>query len=338
MLRSGLFGVLFFFGAFLGYAQSVGDKETVVFRAPSDKFVTIKMQKHKGLVRLGVANSYQKQTAGGNQGLRAARPVRGKRNPEILEKNRVVASGKNNFSLLVSLKYLQPFMKDLDRERSTDLKSQMSEKESNSVLIQRFLKNHVAPNLCVTDECKNANQGKNEFERLRNYTSFVDTCLDPLLKWGQSIMEGDELVGYHVSVLSLGSNYDFDKKGYWVYHNLALNDIFPLRQGVVKKVVFEPVRPFEIALQNKANRHRTIAFFLRMDEQTAEHLQNEGMGRLYAVKKIKVERSSKPMNTVSEPMEFRYSHEDADLEIYLDGALTKHFTTISLADLTLKPN
>lgn len=336
MVRSGLFSVLFFLEMFLGYAQSLGDKETVVYPAPSDKFVSIAMQIHEGLPRFGVPNSYQKQIARGNMGLRTARPVRVKRNPVILEQNKAVTSSKNNFALLVGLKYLRPFMKDLDRERLITMTSDMSEKEANSAFLQRFLLHKVAPNLCLAEECKNANQGKNEFERLRNYKSFVDTCLDPLLDWSQNIMEGDELTGYHVSLLKIGSNYDFDKKGYWVYHSLWLNDIFPMREGIPKRVDFEPIQPFEVMLHNTVEGSKTIEFLLRMDEQTAESFQKEGIGRLYVAKKIKVKRSNKPMGSPSQTMEFKYAHESTDLEIYTDEGLTQHFKTLSLADLTHK--
>ena len=52
------------------------------------------------------------------------------------------------------------------------------------------------------------------------------------------------------------------------------------------------------------------------------------------MKKIKVKWANKPMGAASDPLEFTYSHENADLEIYTDEALTQHFKTLSLADLT----
>lgn len=337
MAKFGLIICICFVMVFQSNAQSsVDDKLTI--NAPTDKFVSIELQAHKGFPRLGVVNTNQGQVSGQRQGIRTVSPVRGKKNPEVLENSKVVFSGKNNFSLLVSLKYLAPFMGDLDRERLTTLTSGMSEKESNSALLQRFLRSNIAPNLCLTDECRNANQGKNEFERLRNYKNFVNNCLDPLLKWSQQLMQNDQLVGYHVSVLQIGNNYDFDKKGYWVYHSLVPNDIFPIKQGVIKKVMYKPVQPFEVALQNKLGKSKNIGFFLSMDEQTAERLQHEGVRRLYVVKKIKVERSSTPMNAVSEVIEFNFSHENADLEIYMDEALKKHFISTSLSNLTLKTN
>ncbi len=334
MVRLGLCIVFCFWGVFHSYAQAVGDKETLVYQVPSDAYVSITLQTHQGLPRFGVPNRYQGQVAGQRQGMRSVRTVRGSGNPETIEKNRNVTSGKINFSLLVGLKYLRPFMGDLDRERLTTLTSNMSEKEANSAFLQRFLLHKFAPNLCLAEECKNANQGKNEFERLRNYRSFVDHFLDPLLDWSENIMEGDELVAYHVSILNIGSNYDFDKKGYTVYHSLALNNIFTMKQGILNQVVFKPVKPFEVALQNSVDRSKTIEFLLQLDEPTAERFQKEGIRRLYVVKKIKVKRSNKPMDSASAVIEFNYAHESADLEIYTDEGLTQHFKTLSLADLT----
>ncbi|MCK0160952.1 hypothetical protein [Allomuricauda sp. F6463D] len=334
MVRSCLLIVLCFLGLLSGNAQSIDDKEMVVYQSPSDKFVSMSLQAHKGLPRFGVLNMYREQTGGQRQGMRTVRPVRGGKNPVSNDKNKIVTMGKNNFSLLVGLKYLRPFMEDLDRKGLTTITSNMSEKESNSAFLQRFLRSQVAPNLCLTDECKNAGQGKNEFERLRNYTSFVDNCLDPLLDWSKNIMEGDELVGYHVSMLNIGNNYDFDKKGYTVYHSIILNNIFTRKQGILNQVVFNPVKPFEEALQNSIDRNKNIKFLLHIDEQTAERFQKEGIRRLYAVKKIKVKRSNKPMKSPSDAIEFTYSHESADLEMYTDEALTQHFKTVSLADLT----
>lgn len=334
MERSVLFIVFCFWGVLAGSAQSTGDKEMLVLQAPSDKFVSITLQTHKGLPRFGTLNMYRGQATGQRQGIRGGRPVRGDVDPNGMQKNKIVASGMNNFALLVGLKYLQPFMKDLDRERLTTMTSDMSEQDANSAFLQRFLRRRVAPDLCLTDECKNAGQGKNEFEILRNYTSFVDNCLDPLLDWGKTVMKNDELVVYHVSILNIGGTYDFDKKGYTVYHLLNLNNIFPMKQGILVKVEFEAVKPFEVALQNAVDKRMAIRFLLQMDEQTAERFKKEGIRRLYAVKKIKVKRSNEPMGAASDPIAFTYAHESADLEIYTDEALTQHFKTLSLADLT----
>ena len=78
-----------------------------------------------------------------------------------------------------------------------------------------------------------------------------------------------------------------------------------------------------------------ISFFIKIIIIAyVQHRNKEGIRRLYVVKKIKVKRSNKQMGSPSETIEFNYSHESADLEIYTDEALTQHFKTLSLADLT----
>ena len=148
-------------------------------------------------------------------------------------------------------------------------------------------------------------------------------------------MNGEWII-YHVSTLNIGSNYDFDRGGYWVYHSLVLNDIFPMRQGVMKRVVFEPLSPYERALSNKLENPKSVPFFLQMDAQTAEGFKKKGNNRLYLVKKITLRPLDKELGDPTEPIEFGYSHETPDLEIYTDQGLTDHYRTLFMNDLTLK--
>lgn len=322
-----------------GFAQTADADELIAFKPPSDNFVSIYLQTYKGLPRFGVVDSYKNQSANAQANPRSnvARPVRGGgRTPEQLKKNKMVNKGKINFSLLISLKYLKPFMRDLDKDRLIIFNDRLTEQQSNSAYLQRFLLNQVAPNLCVDAACKNANGGKNEFEKQRNYKTFVDSYLEPLLEWSQDVFKNDVLIGYHVSTLNIGRNYDFDKKGYWVSHYLALNDIFPFKQGGLKRVVFEPVKPYENQLLKKMALGKNINFFLPMDEQTAERLKKKGINRLYLVKKIKLQHSDKRMDVPTDPINFNYSHEKSDVEIYTDEALANHFRTLSLNNLILK--
>nr|WP_297787593.1 hypothetical protein [uncultured Allomuricauda sp.] len=339
MVRLGFSIFLIVAAVFHSFAQTAGTDELITYKPPSDNFVSINLQTYRGLPRFGVVDSYKNQIPNANANPRsnAVRPVRGgSRNPEQLEKNKMINTGRINFSLLVSLKYLNPFMGDLDKDRLTILNNSLTEKQSNSAYLQRFLLNQVAPNLCLYEACKNVNQGKNEFERQRNYKTFVNTCLNPLLEWSQDVFMNDELVGYHVSTLNIGGNYDFDKKGYWVSHYLSLNDIFPFKKGGRKRVIFEPVKPYESELLNKSARGKSINFFLPMDDQTAERLKKEGINRLYLVKKIKLQHSDKRMDAPTDPIDFNYSHENSDMEIYSDEALVNHFRTLSLTNLTFK--
>ena len=227
-------------------------------------------------------------------------------------------------------------MDDLDRERLTTMASTNSQKQGNSTYLQHFLLNQVAPNIGLDEACTNAGQGKNEFERLRNYKTFVDNCLGPLERWSQDFFKNDELTGYHVSTLHVGNGYDFDKKGYWMQHHFSLNNVFPVKQGGMKRVNFEPVADYENELLKRGNGRKSIQFFLKMDEQDAERLVKEGINRLYLVKKIRMVHSDNPMSQPSDPVTFNYAHASKELQIYEDESLTKLFTTLSLDNLVLK--
>ena len=339
MVRLGFSIFLLVAVVFHSFAQTTGTDELITYKSPSENYVSINIQAYKGLHRFGIVNSYKNQSSSTNANPRfnAVRSVRGgDRNPEQLKKNKMVNTGRINFSLLVSLKYLKPFMGDLEKDRLTILNNNLTERQSNSAYLQRFLLNQVAPNLCLDEAYMNVNQSKNEFERRRNYKTFVNTCLGPLLEWSQDVFKNDELSAYHVSTLNIGGNYDFDKKGYWVSHSLSLNDIFPLKQGGLKRVTFEPMKPYENELLIKLARGKSINFFLPMDEQTAERFKKEGINRLYLVKKIKLQYSDKGMDSPTDPIYFNYSHENSDMEIYTDEALGNHFRTLSLTNLTFK--
>ena len=306
-------------------------KSSIVYAPPSDDFVSIELQEFKGLPRLGVMDNYGDRNVNPRGGVRV-----GDRNSAQLEKSKMVADGRNAFSLLVSLKYVKPFMDDLDKQSLTTVKGNISKTEANSAFLQRFLLSQVAPNLCLNEDCRNAGRGNNEFERLRNYKTFTDKFLEPLLNWSQQVFMNGEWIIYHVSTLNIGSNYDFDRGGYWVYHSLVLNDIFPMRQGVMKRVVFEPLSPYEQALVNKLENPKGAPFFLQMDAQTAEDFKKKGNNRLYLVKKITLRPLDKELGDPTEPIEFGYSHETPDLEIYTDQGLTDHYRTLFMNDLTLK--
>ena len=316
-------------------AQAPSANNLIVFDPPSEKFASVKLQAHMGLPRFGAFNSHKVKNTGATP---AMRPARGNDGAHVIEQNKKERNGLLNFSILVGLKYLEPFMSDLDRERLTVVSSSISQEQRNSAYLQQFLRTQVGPNLCLDNACNQTNQGKNEFERLRNYTSFVEVCLEPLQRWGQSFFKNDEMVGYHVSTLHVGRGYDFDKLGYWVGHYLNLNDVFTPKQGGAKRVVFEPVAAYEHELLKKINGKNNLQFFLKIDEQSAERFLKEGINRLYLVKKIKLKRSGKSMAFPYDPVEFNYSHVDSDVEVYEDEALTKHFMTLSLANLILKTN
>jgi hypothetical protein len=46
--------------------------------------------------------------------------------------------------------------------------------------------------------------------------------------------------------------------------------------------------------------------------------------------------SGKPLSRPNDRLEFNYSHVNKEMDVYLDEALTQHFTTLSLDNLILK--
>ncbi|RDY60204.1 hypothetical protein DX873_12830 [Flagellimonas nanhaiensis] len=318
---------------FQGHAQTKLVDDLMVFDPPSEKFVSIVLQTHKGLPRFGVLNDYRPKSKNSNM---RTMPSRGRQSPENVEKIGRARTGLRNLSIMLGLNYRAPFLTDLDRERLTTPSSSLPQEQQNSAYLQNYLLRQVAPNICLDESCKNANQGKNEFERLRNYKSFMDNCFGSLQEWSKDFLKNDELVGYHVSLLHVARGYDFDKKGYWVSHNFNMNDVFAAKVGGAKKVIFEPVAAYENQMAKNLDARNGVQFFLKVDEASAERFMKEGINWLYLVKKIKLKYSGKTLSQPRDPIEFNYAHEDSKLLIYEDAALTKNFTTISLDNLTLK--
>ena len=95
-------------------------KSSIVYAPPSDDFVSIELQEFKGLPRLGVMDNYGDRNVNPRGGVRVGR------NSAQLEKSKMVADGRNAFSLLVSLKYVKPFMDDLDKQSLTTVKGNIS--------------------------------------------------------------------------------------------------------------------------------------------------------------------------------------------------------------------
>ena len=150
---------------FLASVHAQEENDMVVFSAPSEKFTPIILQAHDGLPRFGVLDDYISPKTGSNM---QVRQVRGAQSPEDREKIGKVRKGLQNFSIMVELKYMEPFMGDLDRERLSTPTGNMSQELQNSVYLQNYLLNQVAPNICLDETCKNANKGRTEFARTQS--------------------------------------------------------------------------------------------------------------------------------------------------------------------------
>ncbi|WP_339918422.1 hypothetical protein [Yeosuana marina] len=313
----------------VSYPQDVENGNLIVHQSPSPKFHNISLQSYKGLPRFGTLNSYIKKN---NLGVYPRR-----QDPATLEKYRKVSLSYQNYFKMVTFKYLSDIYMDIDRDRLTKMPPTGTiGKQKNSYDAQKYLRSLLT--LCVEEKCKNGLNGKNEFERLRNYKTFVSENLDDLKKWSYMFYTNNSVIGYYVSDLGLDS-YDFDKNGYWANLNLNVNIVSSGSGGRVS-TIFEPKADYERDLMNKINidlrnQIHPLQIFLAMSPEKAEKLQLNKVRGLYLVKKVKL-TYKEVVSGYSTLLTLTYHYESPILEIYEDMALTKKIGTLSLEELILK--
>ena len=315
----------------ISYSQEVDDSDLIMYKTPSPKYRDIILQSYKGLPRFGTLNNYRKNTNSlGHRKMQRQDPI-------TIEKYKKVQLGYQNYFKMVGLNYLSSTFKDLDRDRLTKTPSDNStEKQKNSYAAQRYL-TQLSRSICVEEKYKNGFSGANEFERLRNYKTFVNDNLDDLKKWGRTFFTNNNVVGYHVSRLGLGSlSYDFDKNGYWMFLSLHIN----VANNRTTYTFFEPKAHYENDLMNKSgsspNRMRSLQIFLPVSPENAEKFQLNNIRNLYLVKKIRITYKKEVKDKHTSTLKLTYHHESPLLEIYEDVALTKKIGTLSLDNLILK--
>lgn len=314
--------------------QEVDESDLIVHPSPSKKFHDIVLQSHKGLPRFGVLNSYAIPVKN-NKGYKSKYSGL-RQDPATREKYRKVSLSYQNYFKMVAFKYLADIYKDIDRERLTKMpETNTAGKQKNSHDAQRYLRSLLT--LCVEEKCKNGLNGTNEFERLRNYKSFVNDYLDELSNWSTAFFTNNNVIGYDVSSLQIGS-YDFDKNGFWAYLNF--NPIVGNSKEPAISAIFEPKADYENDLLNKTavNRRGQIAplqIFLAISPEKAEKLQLNNVRNLYLVKKVKL-TFKEIASGYKTRLDLAYHHESATMEIYEDLALTKKMGTLSLDNLITK--
>jgi hypothetical protein len=326
--------IISIFFATISYSQEVDDSDLIVYKAPSSKFHNIVLQSHKGLPRFGLLNNYSIPIKNNNGYKKKYSNI--PRDPITREKNKKIRLGYQNYFNMVTFKYLSDVYKDIDREQLTKIPATgTTGKQKNSYDSQQYLRSLLT--LCFEEKCKNAFNGKNEFERLRNYKTFVNENLDDLRKWSNTFFKNDNVIGYHVSRLGLGSqSYDFNKKGYWVFLNLNIN----ITNKHMNYTSFEPKADYENDLLNKTivgrrNQIQRLQIFLAMSPEKAEKFQLNNIRNLYLVKKIKT-TNKEIISGSGTFLKLTYQHESPTMEIYEDMALTKKLGTLSLNNLILK--
>lgn len=305
------------------------DQEDWSYSPPTNEFVTIALASYKGLPRFGILDDSQFTK-------KPVRVPRGEQNVGVLETANTYSRGLQNYYLMLRLKYLKPFMKDLDTERLTKITKNQTREQQNSIFIQNFLRHQLAPGICLSEACKNAGQGSNEFEWQRNYKTFVTTNLEPLLHWSDHFFEDEEMMAYYVSPLNLGRHYDFDQKGYWVTDRIGQIPVFSPKKNAKDNVLFQPRSSFEQALNGNLEQGSYVNFLLPIEETTAERFQVEGVTQLYMVKKLKISHNPEKVAAIHQPLRFTYSYAVPEFWIYEDTGLTKLVAKLSIENLTLK--
>ncbi len=317
----------------ISHSQEVDESDLIVYKAPSSKYHDIVLQSHKGLPRFGSLNNYLIPVKNKNGYKKKYSSIR---QDPAREKNKKIQLGYQNYLKMITFKYLSDIYKDIDRERLTKMPPTSTiGKQKNSYEAQQYLRNLLT--LCIEEKCKNGLNGKNEFERLRNYKNFVSENLDDLRKWSNTFFTNNSVIGYHVSGLGLGS-YDFDKNGYWVRLNLNVNIGNSRRVSV--STIFKPNANYESDLLNKTivdrrNQIQPLQIFLAMSPEKAEKLQLNKVRSLFLVKKIKL-TYKEIVSGYRTRLTLTYHHESPVLEIYEDKALTKKLGTLSLNKLIIK--
>jgi hypothetical protein len=180
--------------------------DIIIIKSPSKNYKDILLQSHKGLPRFGALNGYIIS--------------RGKIEPNTREKSQLIGTSYLSFSRMIQMNYMESIYNDFNREVFTYATSNdMSKKEKNSFIAQQHFSE--LSRTTGTKEAGIINAGTNEFERRRNFKEYVSNNLDGLRKWSSTLLKNNTVTGYWVNTVIL-TDYDFDKKGYWLRIPLAM--------------------------------------------------------------------------------------------------------------------
>ncbi|MEM9000535.1 MAG: hypothetical protein AAGB24_09750 [Bacteroidota bacterium] len=298
------------------------EDNTVTFKTPSDKFIDITLQAHKGLPRYG----------------------------EIYYRRGITPYTNNNaFKFLVEMKYMDNIYADMDMGKITKkpLQGTNDKKELHSYLAQTNLLN-VASHVCSeealqdyfcpenskTKPCRFIDRygqrknigiwggfGANEFKQMRSYTSFVKDYLKELQSWSATFFKSDMQDAYLVGSVRLIKPYDFKNEGYWITPPLA-----SLGNGPLLNVTFVAITEKEKKLTNQRNQ---VLFAMSPKEAKKMALEKE---ILWSVVKGRVV----PTSRNEAQIRFDFELESDSIEIYRDPSLLQKIGELSISNLISK--
>ncbi|WP_411031725.1 hypothetical protein [Spongiimicrobium sp. 3-5] len=322
-------------------------KAIKTFTPPSDKFISIKLQTYKGLLRFGEQDNYYKLPDGSyvNHKSKTAYEQADKKNWEI-------ALGRHALLELLRFKYMSPIYEDMDKTLLTKRSNSMYQKEKNSFTAQsnllrlasavtsakdmpRFFCNPKAKD-CTYDPGRDlyfhrnvgsgeywGGQGASEFKQLGAFTSYVNENFEELQEWKTNFFPNDVEEGYFVIGAHLGI-YDFENKGYWIRSQTFRNN--------GKLFRFMDLQAAN-SNERKLVHPQGVEILYKISPEEAEK-HTEETKNLFLVFKVKVQ--IKGMEYNNENVHATYSLQSPIIELYKDDSLTHKFGEISIETMTTK--
>ena len=303
--------------------KKIGYEDTKIFKSPSQNFIPIMLQTHKGALRFGKQNNYSLLPDGSHLSHKIVQ-TKG-----IDVKTAKLSESRQAFIQLLRMKYMADEYKDLDKESFTVQASSMYKEEKNSLQAQNQLLKlaNAVSSISLMSKCfcnpklndcnynsKNfyrgirnihpwGGKGANEFKRLNSYTNYVSQYLKPLQEWSHNLFTDNTIDGYMVLTSRLGT-YDFKNKGFWLSFHSSQSSWFFLR--------FSDLAPNTIN-ERKLTSSNTSSILYKMPPNIAEQF-SEKTRIIYMVFKIKV--LLKGIDPYREAIKSSFSLENSTIELY----------------------
>lgn len=296
------------------------DTQTIVnngltYSPPNDNFRAFSLQKHNGLPRFGLFNSYgynDSRAASGRSHINKT-PLDYTLYTELLN---LKYGSEISMDLIINAVSAKVFLKYFCNEEKGDCK------ERNRDQVMEF-----------SGSVRNSGgasrnwggYGANQFEKERKKKDFMEKHAPTLVNWSKNLWENNTEIAYLVDKENLGK-YDFEKGGYWlksIAHPTAKGT------GLISNTFH-----YEYIPENRIEKEMQKGWVLfKVNAAQAENLSNNKIRFLYSVVKIKLgflreerDRSSVLKKNIQF---FKYCYESPVVEFYEDEGLTKKTGEIS---------
>ena len=330
--RYGLIALAIAMGPFIKHTVQAQETDVLRYKAPSENFIDLTIQSHKGLPRYG----------------------------ELYYRRGVTTPTTNKaYIALLELKFMKPVLDDMNRSK-LDMYSNPTEQAAiNSATAQRHLLT-LAGYICseqvlmeqfcdpesrvmkkpmggTQSNCRFKNAAgersflghwggsrSNEFRQLRSYTFFLENLLEPLQSWADSFYTSGEQTAYCVAQTRILGKYDFKSKGYWISPGVGGIGSMPPHAEFLAYTEGEKLL--------KGNNHRKI--LLPMAPEKAKSLGLQDRKALFLVFKVNMKPTlvakGKPR------VQFEYELAENVLEVYKNVQLTEKIGALNINELISK--